>query len=118
MIRSQVVSIVVKIIVSIVVKITPLHPTLQPPTCNHQRERSEPENSTPLIELRHIPLRRMLNGFRDILGIVYGIVHLTDAPSIPPLRPSQINRVPSLSLADKHAVVHYNGIHAPELLNL
>ena len=60
----------------------------------------------------------MLNGLRDILGIVYGIVHLTDAPSIPPLRPSQINRVPSLPLADKHAVAHYNGIHAPELLNL
>jgi hypothetical protein len=33
------------------------------------------------------------------------------APAVSPLGACEVDRVASLSLADKHAIPHYNGIH-------
>ena len=53
----------------------------------------------------------MLHNALYVLRIMYGVMYQPYTPSISPLRPSQINRVPSLPLAYKHAVVQINGIN-------
>ena len=54
----------------------------------------------------------MLNGLRDILGIVDGVVHLADAPSIAPLRASEVDCVAFHPLVDKHAIVAIDCVDA------
>ena len=95
--------------------------SLQPPTCNHQREQSEQKARAPLIELRHIPLWRLFHYSIHILRMPHCIVHHPCPPSIPPLRPSQINRVPSHHFPHEHTIVQIDGIHRAsyaELLNI
>ena len=59
----------------------------------------------------------MLNGLRDILGIVDGVVHLTDAPSIPPLRASEIDGITFRALLDEYTIVQEHRVDTPKLLN-
>ena len=60
----------------------------------------------------------MLNGLRDILGVADGGVHLTDAPSIPPLRASEIDGITFRALLDEYTIVQEHRVHTPALLNL
>ena len=60
----------------------------------------------------------MLNGLRDILGVADGVVHLTDAPSIPPLRASEIDGITFRALLDEYTIVQEHRVHAPAVLNL
>ena len=70
------------------------------------------------IKLRHIALGRELYHLFFYPHIHYRVAFDACAPAVSPLGACEVDCVASLSLADKHAVVHYNGIHAPELLNL
>ena len=54
----------------------------------------------------------MLYGLRDVLGIMYGVVHLADAPSIAPLRASEIDCVAFHPLVDEHAIVAIDCVDA------
>ena len=70
------------------------------------------------IKLRDIALGRELYHLFFYPHIHYRIAFDACAPSISPLGACEVDRVASLSLADKHAVAYYNGIHTSELLNL
>lgn len=48
---------------------------------------------------------------RDILGVADGVVHLTDAPSIPPLRASEIDGITFRALLDEYTIVQEHRVH-------
>ena len=54
----------------------------------------------------------MLDGLRDVLGIVDGVVHLTDAPSIAILSVRQIYGISSHHLPHIHAIVQEHRVDA------
>ena len=60
----------------------------------------------------------MFNGLRDILGIVDGIVHLTDAPSIAILSVREVDCVAANRLANIYAIAKKNSINFCVLLDV
>ena len=60
----------------------------------------------------------MLNGLRDILGIVDGVVHLTDAPSIAILCVREIDCVATNRLANIYAIAKEKSINFCVLLDV
>ena len=59
----------------------------------------------------------MFNGLRDVLGIVDGVVHLADTPSIPPLRASEIDGITFRALLDEYTIVQEHRVDTSKLLN-
>ena len=57
------------------------------------------------MKLRDIPLWRVLDGLRDILGIADSIVHLSYTPSIAILSVREIYGISSHHLPHIHAIV-------------
>ena len=49
---------------------------------------------------------------RDILGVADGVVHLTDTPSIPPLRASEIDGITFRALLDEYTIVQEHRVDA------
>ena len=54
----------------------------------------------------------------DILGIVYRIVHLTDAPAITPFGASEVDGIASLNLTDIDAVVLVDRVNVSLTFNI
>lgn len=48
----------------------------------------------------------MFDSLCDILGIVYGVVHLANTPAVSVFGASEVDSVAFLSLAHKHAIMH------------
>ena len=60
----------------------------------------------------------MLNGLRDVLGIVDGVVHLADAPSIAILSVREVDCVAADRLANIYAIAKENRINFSVLLDV
>ena len=60
----------------------------------------------------------MLDGLRDVLGIVDGVVHLTDAPSIAILSVREVDCVAADRLANIYAIAKKNSINFSVLLDV
>ena len=60
----------------------------------------------------------MLDGLRDVLGIVDGVVHLTDAPSIAILSVREVDCVTTNRLANIYAIAKKNSINFSVLLDV
>ena len=63
------------------------------------------------IEVRNIFLRWFFYNFFNVLGFVNRVMHHPCSPSVPPLRPRQINGIATLHFSHIHTIVPIDGIH-------
>ena len=60
----------------------------------------------------------MLNGLRDVVGLVEGVVHLTDTPSIAILSVREVDCVAANRLANIYAIAKEKSINFCVLLDV